>query len=303
MSAMIVFISVPILFLLNLIYLQFGTHYKIFARKQDQSRRNRIVTGAGILFTIAWLLFFLFNDFILPIFLIVLFAATLMGLIDDIWEVPLLIQMVVHLILFTIIFSDLQLLKSLTADKLIVGILLSLFFLLIVAKHDGINGLLTSSALLFFSTLVFLQPALKNIGVNNPVLYVIFALLAYGWFNFKPKAELFMGASGRIALSYLILFFMLHLLFGLPIQAVDLVAVEPTLPVFHPVYLLLVAVMSIDFLQALIRNTIARKSFTELPLLYVILREKKVSIYAIAFIYAGLQLLVNVVVVYLSGRG
>jgi hypothetical protein len=298
MSAMIVFISVPLLFLLNLIYLQFGTHYKIFARKQDQSRRNRIVTGAGVLFTIAWLLFFLFNDFILPIFLIVLFIATLMGLIDDIWEVPMLLQIVVHLILFTLIFSELQLLKTLTANKLIVGILLSLFFFLVLSKHDGINGLLPSSALLFFATIVFVQPAFKSIGENNPVLYIVFALLAYSWYNFKPTAQMFMGAAGRIALSYLILFFMLHLLFGIPMQALNLVAVEPTKPAFQPVYLLLVAVMVTDFLQAFIRNRMAGKFLKELPFFYTTLKEKNLSVYTIALIYIGLQLIVNVVVVY-----
>jgi hypothetical protein len=298
MSAMIVFISVPVLFLLNHIYLDFAFKNKIYTRKQKYSRRDRVVTGAGIIFSMAWLLYFVLNDFVLPIFFVVLLVGTFMGLVDDIREVPLPVQIVVHLILFTLIFFELQLLKTLTADKLFVGILLSLFFFLVLSKHDGINGLLPSSALLFFATIVFVQPAFKSIGENNPVLYIVFALLAYSWYNFKPTAQMFMGSAGRIALSYLILFFMLHLVFGLQTGVLDLLSVEPTKPTFQPAYLLFVAVMGIDFLQAFFRNRMAGKSFKELPFFYTILKEKNLSVYSIALIYIGLQLIVNVVVVY-----
>jgi uncharacterized membrane protein len=131
----------------------------------------------------------------------------------------------------------------------------------------------------------------------------VFALLAYSWYNFKPTAQMFMGAAGRIALSYLILIFMLHLVLGLHTEALDLLAVEPTKPTFQPAYLLFVAVMVTDFLQALIRNTIAGKSFKELPFFYKTLKAKNLSVYVIALIYVGLQLIVNVGVVYLSAKG
>jgi hypothetical protein len=48
MSAMILFITASIIFLLHLIYIQIGLYYKIHPKKQNQSRTNKIVTGAGI---------------------------------------------------------------------------------------------------------------------------------------------------------------------------------------------------------------------------------------------------------------
>jgi hypothetical protein len=298
MSAMIVFISVPLLFLLNLIYLQFGTHFKIFAKKQDQSRRNRLVTGAGIVFLFAWALFLAFNDFKSPLFLFILFVAAVTGFIDDIWEVPLILQLVVHIILFTLLFKELELTNLLPAYQIILIIILSLLFLLVVAKHDAMNGLLTTSALVFFLSTAFVLPGTLSIGISNPILYLIFALFAFGWFNFKQKADMFMGAAGRSTLAYLMVYFLLQMIFSLTTAYAD--ATEASVLVLKPQYSLFVVVMVVDFMQAVIRNTIAGKPFSQLPFMYVALKEKQVSFMVIAMIYAVVQLLVNIVVVYLS---
>jgi UDP-GlcNAc:undecaprenyl-phosphate GlcNAc-1-phosphate transferase len=301
MSAMIVLISVPLLFLLNLIYLQFGTHFKIFAKKQDQSRRNRLVTGAGIVFLFAWVLFLAFNDFKSLLFLFILFVAAVTGFIDDIWEVPLILQLVVHIILFTLLFKELQLTNLLPTYQIIFIIILALLFLLVVAKHDAVNGLLTTSALVFFMSTAFVLPGTMSLDVTNPILYIIFALLAFGWFNFKQKADLFMGAAGRATLAYLMFYFMLQTAFSITTTTVD--AAEPAAVVFMPQFSLFVVVMVVDFMQALIRNKIAGKPFSQLPFLYVTLMEKQVSFLAITMLYGAVQLLVNIVVVYLSLRG
>ena len=297
---MIVVISVPLLFLLNLIYLQIGTHFKIFAKSQDQSRRNRIVTGTGIVFLAAWALYFAFNDFTQPLLLFILFGAAFIGFIDDIWDVPLILQLVVHIILFTLLFKELQLTNNLPAYQIILIIVLKLFFLLVVAKHDAVNGLLTTSALVFFMSTAFVLPGTLSLDVSNPILYIIFALLAFGWFNFKQKADLFMGAAGRSTLTYLMVYFLLQMVFSLPNTNADVT--EPSAVVFKPQYSLFVLVMVVDFIQAFIRNTIAGKPFTQLPFMYVALKEKQVSFMGIAMIYVLGQLMVNILVVYLSAR-
>lgn len=273
MSEMIVFISVPLLFLLNLIYLQLGNHYKIFAKKQDQSRRTRIVTGSGIVFLFSWVFYFAFNDFIQPSFLFILFIAGLIGLIDDIWELPLIIQLLVHLILFTFLFKQIQLLNTLSIFQLLLTYLFAFGFLLVVAKHDGINGLLTSSALIFFGTSIFVFPGKQSLDITNPVLYIIFALLAFGWFNFKNKAQLFMGAAGRIILAYLMLIMLLYMVFSLSFGAAEMVENQEFR--FKSQYLLLVSVLVIDLLQAIIRNTLSGKPFGQLPLGYLILKKQR----------------------------
>jgi hypothetical protein len=298
MSAMILFISVALLFLLNLIYLQIGTHYKIFARNQDQSRRNRIVTGSGIVFLASWVLYFAFNDFTQPFLLFILFGAAVIGFIDDILEVPFFLQLVIHFILFSLLLNQLDFISTLPAFVMIFIIILGLSYMLVVSKHDGMNGLLTSSALVFFGTVIFVLPGMQSISITNPLLYVIFALLAFSSFNFKSKAQLFMGAAGRILLSYLILLFLLHMVFSLPFISYTADEVQENL--IKPQYLLFVVVMVVDFIQALIRNKIAGKPFSQLPFLYVTLKEKQVSFLAITMLYGAVQLLVNIVVVYLS---
>ena len=298
MSAMIVFISVSLLFLLNLIYLQLGTHFKLFAKKQDQSRRNRIVTGAGVLFVAAWALYIAFNDFTSPLFFFILFGAALIGFIDDVWEVPLILQLVVHLILFTLMFKQLQLINKLHAYQIILMITMNLVAMLVVAKHDGINGLLTTTALVFFGSVAIVLPGLKLLDISNPLLYLLFALLAFAYFNFKSKAQLFMGAAGRIVLTYLFLFFLLHLIFSLPFSNYNADQEEDN--IFKPQYSLFLVVIFADFLQAIIRNTIAGKPISQLPMIYLRLKEKNVSFIAIAVFYGLLQLLVNFIVVYLS---
>jgi hypothetical protein len=298
MSGMIIFITAPLIFLLFIIYLQIGTSYKIYARKQDQSKRNRIVTGAGIVFALAWLIFFALNEFVSPLFTVALLGASLMGFVDDKWEVPLLLQLIFHLIFFTLIFAELNLLKNIPAENLIGSLFFGLFLLLIVGKHDGVNGLLTISTILFFATTSFFFPITRNIDVTNPFLYIVFALLSFSWFNMREKTELFMGAAGRIAIAYLILFFTLHLLFGLDFQSMlNEEGASKIAAVFQPKFLLFFAVMGIDFLQAVVRNVISKQNMNEMPFMYTYLKEKNLSVSAIVFIYAILQGVVNLIVV------
>jgi hypothetical protein len=65
---------------------------------------------------------------------------------------------------------------------------------------------------------------------------------------------------------------------------------------FKPQYLLLLTILVIDLLQAIARNLFSGKRLGKLPLAYLFLKEKNFSIYTIALIYAGLQLLVNVAI-------
>ena len=297
MQIMILLIIVLLLFLLQLTWFQIGSYYKVYAKKQDQGRRVKIITGAGIIIPLAWSIFFGLNDFAYPGFLVALLVASIMGLVDDIWEVPLLLQLIIHLVLVSLLFSELGLLKSLSADKLIAGLLFSFLTLLIVSKHDGVNGLLLSTSLVFFITTAFLFPNTKTVDLANPVLYPIFALLVLGWYNFREKALVFMGATGRIALSYLMLFLIIRLLLGLDLQSTENNNAQNIAFVFKPQYLMFFAVMGLDFVQAILRNLFSRKSFSALPMFYNYLTQKQVSVFVIAIIYAGLQSLVNYLVI------
>ena len=298
MSAMILFITVPLFFLLHLIYLQIGSNLKIYARKQDQSRRGQSVTGAGILFALAWEVFFFLNEFVWPVFMMVLLMATIIGFIDDVWEVPIFIQILGHGILFFLLLNDLGISNAYPLYVLVLSILFSLGFLLVISKHDGSNGLLLSTSMVFFLTLPFLFPNAKTLEQNNPVIYIIFVLLSFGWFNFREKAQLFMGAAGRIAITYLIIFFLLHVLFGADINMMSSGSAEiKTLGEFKPQLLLLFSVPLLDVIQAFIKNLISGKYFQQLPLIYSYLKQKNYPFYAIALIYVILQGIVNMAVI------
>ena len=107
-----------------------------------------------------------------------------------------------------------------------------------------------------------------------------------------------MGGAGRIALTYLMLFLMLHLVFGIPLHTIAAENTQSnTVVLFKPVYLLLFAVFAFDFLQAIVRNLVAKKPINQLPFLYTHLKERQLPVYAIVFIYALMQILINVVVV------
>jgi hypothetical protein len=109
-----------------------------------------------------------------------------------------------------------------------------------------------------------------------------------------------MGAAGRSTLTYLMVYFLLQMVFSLPNTNADVT--EPSAVVFKPQYSLFVLVMVVDFIQAFIRNTIAGKPFTQLPFMYVAMKEKQLSFMGIAMIYVLGQLMVNILVVYLSAR-
>lgn len=287
MPDFIIIIVLFFLFLSIAIYWQFGINFRIFARKQDQSRRNQLVTGAGIIFALSWVVYFVLNDFISPVFTGVLVVGAVIGLIDDIWEVPLILQLAAHLVLFTVLFSDMNLLSLLSIEKLIFTLIASLLVLLIISKHDGANGLMAASSLTFFATISFLAPAYRTLNVSNPIIYILLGLLAFGWFNFRPKALVFMGASGRIALGYLMVFFML-----------DLFQKDGNLASLSDLrYLLLFALVSVDYLQAVVRSWLSPNYSNTLPTGYAFLKEKQLPFYVAPLTYAILQALINYLVI------
>jgi len=235
MYLLIQFFFISFILSLSLFYL-----YKKIANKNNiidkpdefSTHSNNIPTGSGIVIIILLLIFFSLIQFLklngemkilLPNrYYLIFMSISILGFIsfyDDIKIVHPLYRLCAHLFValislavFSYIDHDLFLIIP---EKLFIIIFIFLFIYLINIYNflDGSDGYLTINALTAFVAycLTFINEASLDLS-----FYLSFCmipiLLGYLVFNF-PKASLFMGDSGSIAIGYLIayIFFILFL--------------------------------------------------------------------------------------------
>jgi hypothetical protein len=239
------------------------------------------------------MIYFALNDFVLPAFMLILFLSVLLGFLDDTVGVPFILQAALHIVFFVYLIINLGLTQYFTPYQLFVGVLFCLTFLIIVSRHDQMNGLLASSALVFFLSLIFTYPPVQNLDSSNPIIFIILTFFSFGWYNFKQKAELFWGTSGRNGIAYLMLFFGLQLIIGKYfLQATRSNDVAQSFQL-KPQYLLFFLVISLDFVQSVFRKYTSKAKQGQLPLFFVNLLNKNYPFWTIILIYCALQGLIN----------
>jgi len=195
---------------------------RIFAQVSARSlHKNQIVRGGGIvfgtLFFIMMLFYFKKGDIKIwqaVAFGLCGFVATLIGFLDDIYDINSKKKFLMQLLL-SILFTGLYFYYNFSTvffENDIFTILLTictcifvpLWFINSLNFIDGINGLAIGTSI--FSSVAIILSLYFSIGSTNFVtIYSLLLILCLGFlpFNF-PKAQLFMGDAGSIFLGFIL---------------------------------------------------------------------------------------------------
>lgn len=282
-----VYIFISILFLvIELLYFKIADKYNIIDKPNNRSSHTSItLRGGGIIFPIAISVAFFLGYVSWSLAVAVVLVAAV-SFIDDIKPLSQLPRFASHVLAVGLVFYDLQLFSE------SLWILIIVFVLLIGWVNafnfmDGINGITVLYALTAIASFCFLPiheaslPLLITMGLS---------CLVFGLFNVRRRAKTFAGDVGSISMALFLGYFMIKTI----IDSGQLG------------YILFFSVYGIDAIITIINRLLKKENIFQphrSHLYQYMANEMGYSHILVAFIYAGLQLGINALVIYTDGKG
>jgi UDP-N-acetylmuramyl pentapeptide phosphotransferase/UDP-N-acetylglucosamine-1-phosphate transferase len=271
---------------IELIYFKIADRYNIIDKPNNRSSHTSItLRGGGIIFPIALSIGCFLGYVSWEITLAVMLVATV-SFIDDIRPLPQLPRFASHVIAVGLVFYDLELFSESLW-------LLPIVFVLLIGWinafnfMDGINGITVLYALTAIVSFSFLP-------INESSLPVLITMglscLVFGLFNVRKKAKTFAGDVGSISMAVFLGYFMIRTI----------------LETGQLGYILFFSVYGIDAIITIIVRLKNKENIFQphrSHLYQYMANEMGYSHVLVSFIYAGIQLLINGLVVYMAMKG
>lgn len=282
-----IYIALLILFIgIELIYFKIADHYDIIDKPNSRSSHASItLRGGGIIFPVAVLAACLLGH----ISWMVTFAVVLVAIVsfvDDIKPLSQLPRFISHTIAIVFIFYDLGLFMK------AIWVLPIIYFLMIGWVNvfnfmDGINGITV-----LYSFTAILSFAFLDINKDSLPLLIIMALSSgvFGIFNVRKKAKTFAGDVGSISMAMFLGFFM----------------VKTILATGQIGYLLFLSIYGIDAGITIFARIKKKENIFEphrSHLYQYLANELGYSHILVSVLYSGIQLLINMLILYLQHIG
>jgi UDP-N-acetylmuramyl pentapeptide phosphotransferase/UDP-N-acetylglucosamine-1-phosphate transferase len=283
---MIYFALAVLLVCIEIVYFKIADRYNIIDKPNERSSHTAItLRGGGVIFPIALSIAYFLGYVSWEIALAVLIVA-IVSFVDDIRPLSQLPRFVSHVIAVGLVFYDLQLFSESLW-------LLPIVFVLLIGWinafnfMDGINGITVLYALTAIVSFSFLSinesslPILSTMGLS---------CLVFGMFNLRKKAKTFAGDVGSISMAVFLGYFMIKII----VETGQLG------------YILFFSVYGIDAIITIVIRLKNKENIFQphrSHLYQYMANEMGYSHVLVSFIYAGVQLLINGLVVYMVMKG
>ncbi|HSD07341.1 UDP-GlcNAc--UDP-phosphate GlcNAc-1-phosphate transferase [Flavobacterium sp.] len=279
-----IYVALFFLFIIvELLYFKIADHFNIIDKPNSRSSHTSItLRGGGIIFPVGILTACLFGYVSWAIALAIILVA-IVSFIDDIRPLSQLPRFAAHIVAIGLVFYDLVLFSQAIW-------LLPIIFILMIGWvnafnfMDGINGITVLYAFVTILSFSFLEINKESL----PLLITMgLSCCAFGFFNVRKKAKTFAGDVGSISMALFLGYFMLKTIlesgqFG---------------------YILFLSVYGIDAVITIFVR-IKKKENILLPhrshLYQYLANELGYSHIVVSLLYSGIQLLVNILVIYLQ---
>lgn len=199
------------LLLFEVIYMKMAVKLKIFDVPHHQSSHTGVVVrGGGIVFYLAFLIWFIKSGFQWYGGLIGLTIIAGVSFLDDIRGVSPKIRLICQFLAILLMFYHSGLIR--TAPHAV--ILLSIFCVGAVNIYnfmDGINGMTGGYSLVVALALLYVDLYQVSFADPSLIIYVILALLVFNLFNFRPHAKCFAGDVGSLSIGFILVYLVLRL--------------------------------------------------------------------------------------------
>ena len=281
------YLGLLILFIIiELIYFQIADKYNIIDKPNSRSSHTTItLRGGGIIFPIAVIIACLLGYVSWEIAVAVTLVSTI-SFVEDITPLSQLPRFASHVIAVGLVFYDLNLFSEALW-------LLPIIFVLMIGWvnafnfMDGINGITVLYALI-----AIISFALVPINESSLPLLITMGLscFVFGLFNVRKKAKTFAGDVGSISMALFLGYLM----------------IKTIMETGQLGFILFFSVYGIDAVITIISRLIKKENIFQphrSHLYQYLANEKGYSHVAVAGCYAGLQLVINIFVIYMDNKG
>ncbi|ASE62426.1 glycosyltransferase family 4 protein [Chryseobacterium indologenes] len=279
-----------ILFISMLVYFRIADKYNIIDKPNHRSAHTQItLRGGGIIFPIAFIIFCIFNynEAIQNYWSFGLGLLAICGIsfIDDVKTLSNKIRLSVHLLAvilllyFTGAFELMPFWAWPMLFVIIIGTLNAYNFM------DGINGMTGVYSLITLGSLAYINKDIVEFTDQNFIYYPILASLVFLFFNFRKKAKCFAGDVGSMGIGFWI------------IGLITLLIMRTG----EYKYILLLSVYGMEVVLTIMERLSLKENIFEAHrrhLYQLFANEKKVSHLVISGVYAIIQVIVNIFLIY-----
>ncbi|WP_281228057.1 UDP-GlcNAc--UDP-phosphate GlcNAc-1-phosphate transferase [Flavobacterium aquiphilum] len=271
---------------IELIYFRIADYYNIIDKPNSRSSHTAItLRGGGIIFPIAILVACLLGYTSWIVVTAVVLVAVV-SFIDDIKPLSTLPRFISHIIAIGLVFYELNLFSQAVW-------LLPLIFILFLGWvnvfnfMDGINGITVLYSFVAIASFSFLEVSKDSL----PLLITVgLSCCAFGFFNVRKKAKTFAGDVGSISMALFLAYFMIK-----------------TIMLSGQIgYLFFLSVYGIDGIITIFTRIKKKENILEphrSHLYQYLANELGYSHITVSLLYAGIQLLINGLVIYLDRIG
>jgi UDP-GlcNAc:undecaprenyl-phosphate/decaprenyl-phosphate GlcNAc-1-phosphate transferase len=201
-----------VLMLVAIAYFRIADRYAIIDKpNQRSSHQKPVIRGGGIVFIVAIVLWFLYEGFAWPWFIVGVTAAAIISFLDDISPQPAGRRFLIHFVAVVLLLVQVAAFSWpwwLVLPVLIVciGTLNAFNFM------DGINGITGIYALVSLLSMGYVNRYVLSFTSETLIGATLAAVLVFLFFNFRKKARCFAGDVGSVTIAFVLIFILLQLI-------------------------------------------------------------------------------------------
>lgn len=280
-------IAAILLAAIELVYFKLADKFNIIDKPNQRSSHKTItLRGGGIIFLFAIWLYAAIYGFNYPLFLLGITLIAVISFADDIAPMQNRVRIVIHFMSMLLMFGQLGLLNREMWYIAIIALIICTYIINAFNFMDGINGMTGG-----YSLAVLLPLAIANSKIavvdQNLIYMLMLSVMIFSFFNFRKKAKCFAGDVGAVTIAFAIIF----LIFTFIIKTDNLL------------WIMLLVVYGIDSVMTILHRLMLKENIFKAHRKHayqLMANELKIPHIAVASIYAGIQLIVSIGLMFMN---
>ena len=205
----------------GIILLAFEYAYFILAKKlgivdrphHQSSHTGVVVRGGGVVFYLAYTLWFMTSGMLFPMIFAGLTIIVLTSFADDVHSISPKVRMVLQFAAIIIMLYETHVFNLPALRNILLLSIACVGTVNIYNFMDGINGMTGGVSLVVLLSLLYINFHIVEFIDVNLLIYLLLAVAIFCLFNFRRLAKCFAGDVGSLSIGFILIFLILKLIF------------------------------------------------------------------------------------------
>lgn len=266
-------------------YFIIADHFNIIDKPNERSSHSHLtIRGGGILFPAAGFIWFLLYGFNEPWIIVAMLLMAAISFFDDIYTLSSRIRILTHFTAVSLLFWQLHI-YGLPWYITVLAYLFTIGWINAFNFMDGINGITVFYSLVALGSFLWINISVAFVSAQLLIILILSALI-FSFYNARYRAITFAGDVGSVSMAFLLAWFMISLI-------VKTGRVE---------YILFFVIYGIDSVFTILFRLLRHENIFlahRTHLFQYLSNEIKWPQILVSGIFSALQLLVNVITIFL----